>query len=40
MQGEVKKIAQQMDKDTQTVLDMRLTSDFSELRKSIRSLLK
>ena len=38
--GEVKKIAQQMDKDIQMVLDMRLTSDQTELRNQMRSLLK
>ncbi|MBR5127065.1 MAG: CZB domain-containing protein, partial [Roseburia sp.] len=38
--GEMKKIAQQMDKDIQTVLDIRLTSDFSELKGQMRTLLK
>ena len=38
--GEIKNIAQQMDKDIDTVLGIRVKSDFSELRGQMRTLLK
>ncbi len=40
MHGEMKKIAQQMDKDIDTVLGMRVKSDFSELKSQMRTLIK
>lgn len=38
--SEIKKLGQEFDKDIQTVLDMRLKSDFSELRGQMKSMLK
>ncbi len=38
--GEMKKLGQEFDKDIQTVLNMRVKSDFSELRGQMKSMLK
>ena len=38
--AEIKKLGQEFDKDIQKVLDMRIKSDFSELRGQMRSMLK
>ena len=37
--GEMRKLGQEMDKDIQKVLDMRVKSDFSELRGQMKSML-